>query len=266
MPSPRLLRQIRRCSLKSPRSQPVIRSPSSTLTSLPSSALTSLPSSALTSPPSALTLTRSSLSTTSILTSLSSESQFYFSNHLSAEKKMKYREYWAFVDFKAKFEKASQNRKNKKGGLGTGPSKHTGGTWSFWTYEDILALDKDEDDEVTPKDVFLHVHTKDHDGTEHGRVYGLGSLAKRKTRYENPGASTSLEPMVQRSELDAVVQRLAQFEAFMQSQLGMRLDLGASTFQKHRHHLKSIISRLGWIRLVHHSSSTTMMMKTTLFA
>ncbi|KAK9094815.1 hypothetical protein Scep_026284 [Stephania cephalantha] len=26
------------------------------------------------------------------------------------------------------------------------------------------ALDKDEDDEVTPNDVFLHVHTKDHDG------------------------------------------------------------------------------------------------------
>ncbi|KAK9160424.1 hypothetical protein Syun_006765 [Stephania yunnanensis] len=31
----------------------------------------------------------------------------------------------------------------------------------------------------------------------------------------------------------------------------------------HRHHLKSIISRLGWIRIVHHSSSTTMTIETT---
>ncbi|KAK9112707.1 hypothetical protein Scep_020226 [Stephania cephalantha] len=67
-------------------------------------------------------------------------------------------------DFRARSDKASHNRKNEKGGPGTGPSKHTGGTRSFRTYEDILALDKDEYDEVTPNDVFLHVHTKDHDG------------------------------------------------------------------------------------------------------
>ncbi|KAK9088870.1 hypothetical protein Scep_027952 [Stephania cephalantha] len=85
------------------------------------------------------------------------------------------------------------------------------------------ALDKDEDDEITPNDVFIHVHMKDHDGVtfidnisaqfhaklvrrreEHtqatpdqpideeqlyydaagvcpkGRVYGLGSLTKKK--------------------------------------------------------------------------------------
>ncbi|KAK9083336.1 hypothetical protein Scep_029807 [Stephania cephalantha] len=41
----------------------------------------------------------------------------------------------------------------------------------------------------------------------------------------------SQEPMVQRSELDAVVQRLVQSEAFVQSQLGMRMDFSASTFQ-----------------------------------
>ncbi|KAK9100027.1 hypothetical protein Scep_023457 [Stephania cephalantha] len=143
----------------------------------------------------------------------------------------------------------------------------------FWTYEDILALDKDEDDEVTPNDVFLHVHTKDHDGVtfidnrsahihvtklvkrreEHtqatsdqpideeqlyydavgvcpkGRVYGLGSLARKTRRYADPGASTSQEPMVRRSEFDVVVQRLVQFEAFVQSQLGMRMDFGANT-------------------------------------
>ncbi|KAK9128636.1 hypothetical protein Syun_017433 [Stephania yunnanensis] len=68
------------------------------------------------------------------------------------------------LDFKARSKKASYNRNSEKGGLGTSPSKHTGGTRSFQTYEDVLALDKDEDDEVTPNDVFLHVHTKDHDG------------------------------------------------------------------------------------------------------
>ncbi|KAK9169440.1 hypothetical protein Syun_001580 [Stephania yunnanensis] len=52
-----------------------------------------------------------------------------------------------------------------------------------------------------------------------------------KKRYEDLDASTSEEPMVRRSELDAVVQRLAQFEAFVQSQSGMRMDFGASTFQ-----------------------------------
>ncbi|KAK9132497.1 hypothetical protein Scep_012025 [Stephania cephalantha] len=70
--------------------------------------------------------------------------------------------------------------------------------------------------------------------------------------------------MVRRLEFDAVVQRLAQFEAFVQSQLGMRMDFGANTFQAPppppRNHLGSIISKLGWIRLVHHNSSTTIMM------
>ncbi|KAK9118942.1 hypothetical protein Scep_017035 [Stephania cephalantha] len=102
-----------------------------------------------------------------------------------------------------------------------------------------------------------------------GRIYGLGSLAKMKRRYDDLSASTSREPMVRRSELDAVVQRLAQFEAFLQSQLGMRMDFGASTIQAHhchhrRHHFRSIISRWGWIRLVQHSSSTTMMMRTSM--
>ncbi|KAK9092593.1 hypothetical protein Syun_027504 [Stephania yunnanensis] len=43
--------------------------------------------------------------------------------------------------------------------------------------------------------------------------------------------STSREPMARRLELDAIVQRLAQFEAFAQSQLGMCMDFRASAFQ-----------------------------------
>ncbi|KAK9168650.1 hypothetical protein Syun_000790 [Stephania yunnanensis] len=76
----------------------------------------------------------------------------------------RYHDYWASVDFRAKFEKASYNRKGEKGGPGTSPSKHTGGTRSFRTYGDTLALDKDEDDEVNPNDAFPHVHTRNHDG------------------------------------------------------------------------------------------------------
>ncbi|KAK9087185.1 hypothetical protein Syun_029579 [Stephania yunnanensis] len=65
-----------------------------------------------------------------------------------------------------------------------------------------------------------------------GRVYGLESLAKMRRRYEDLSASTSRETMLRHSKLDGVVQRLAQFEAFVQSQLGMRMDFGASTFQE----------------------------------
>ncbi|KAK9083886.1 hypothetical protein Scep_030357 [Stephania cephalantha] len=95
-----------------------------------------------------------------------------------------------------------------------------------------------------------------------GHVYVIRSLTKRKRRYDDPGANTSREPMVRHLELDAVVQRLAQFVAYLQSQLGIRMDFRASTSQAlppppHR----SITNRLGWIQLVHHSSN--MMMKGT---
>ncbi|KAK9104910.1 hypothetical protein Scep_021754 [Stephania cephalantha] len=164
-------------------------------------------------------------------------------NFVTDEAWNRYRENWASVDFKARSEKASHNRKGEKGGPGTSLSKHTSGTRSFWTYEDILALDKDENDEVTPNDVFLHVHMKDQYGTklvrsleEHtqvtpdqpideeqlyydavgvcpkGRVYGLGSLATKNRRYADPGASTSQEPMVRCLKFDAVVQRLVRAE------------------------------------------------------
>ncbi|KAK9163055.1 hypothetical protein Syun_003957 [Stephania yunnanensis] len=56
--------------------------------------------------------------------------------------------------------------------------------------------------------------------------------------------------MVRHSKFDAVIQRLAQFEAFVQSQLGMRMDFKMSTFRhhhfrRHHHHLKSITNRFG---------------------
>ncbi|KAK9160738.1 hypothetical protein Syun_007079 [Stephania yunnanensis] len=139
----------------------------------------------------------------------------------------RYREYWVSANIKAMYEKASYNRKSEKSSLGIGPSKHTRGLRSFWTYEDVLALDRDENDESTLNDVFLHVHTKDHNGMtfidniskrfrvklvrrreEHTRArpdrsidekyydaarecskgHVYGSLSKRKRRYEDLGA------------------------------------------------------------------------------
>ncbi|KAK9104833.1 hypothetical protein Scep_021677 [Stephania cephalantha] len=179
----------------------------------------------------------------------------------------------------------------------------------YWASTDFKALEKDEEDEVTPNDVFLHVHTKDNDGVtfidsrsarfhvsvlangareEHtqttpdqlidekqlyydaagecpkGRVCGLGSLAKMKKRYEDPGASTSPEPMVG-------VQSLMQlFRGLRNSRLSCRASWECAWTSEraplrhhHRHHLISIICRLGWIRLVHRRSSTTMMMGTS---
>ncbi|KAK9087035.1 hypothetical protein Syun_029429 [Stephania yunnanensis] len=42
-----------------------------------------------------------------------------------------------------------------------------------------------------------------------GRVYGLGSLGRKKRRYADPGASTSQMPeMVPRSEFDIVAEQL----------------------------------------------------------
>ncbi|KAK9094417.1 hypothetical protein Scep_025886 [Stephania cephalantha] len=58
-----------------------------------------------------------------------------------------------------------------------------------------------------------------------GRVYGLGSLGRKKIRYADPGASTSqLSEMVPRSEFDSVAEQLRQVVAFMQRQLGTTMD------------------------------------------
>ncbi|KAK9088872.1 hypothetical protein Scep_027954 [Stephania cephalantha] len=169
-------------------------------------------------------------------------------NFLTNKAWNRYCEYWVSAYFKPRSEKASQNRNNENDSPGIGPLKHTSGSLSFRTYGKIL----DDDDDVIPNDVFLHIHTKDHDRVafinsrsaqfheelvrrreEHTqatldqpideeqlcydaagdclkrRVYGLGSLAKRKRRYEDPGANTSQELMVRRLEFDAVVHKLA---------------------------------------------------------
>ncbi|KAK9107413.1 hypothetical protein Syun_023424 [Stephania yunnanensis] len=58
-----------------------------------------------------------------------------------------------------------------------------------------------------------------------GRVYGLGSLGRKKRIYADSGASISQLPeMVPRSEFDSVAEQLRQVVAFMQRQFGMTID------------------------------------------
>ncbi|KAK9148571.1 hypothetical protein Scep_007328 [Stephania cephalantha] len=58
-----------------------------------------------------------------------------------------------------------------------------------------------------------------------GRVYGLGSLGRKKRRYADPGASTSQMPeMVPRAEFDIVAEQLRKVMAFMHQQFGMTMD------------------------------------------
>ncbi|KAK9119031.1 hypothetical protein Scep_017124 [Stephania cephalantha] len=126
----------------------------------------------------------------------------------------RYCEYWASTDFKARSEKVSHNRKNEKGGPGTGLSKHTGGTRSFQTYEDILLVRRRQEHTQATPDQAIDEEQPYYDVVEvypKRRVYGLKSIARKKRRYADLGASTSQQPMVRRSEFGAIVQRLAQF-------------------------------------------------------
>ncbi|KAK9139882.1 hypothetical protein Scep_009563 [Stephania cephalantha] len=230
-------------------------------------------------------------------------------NFITNEAWNRYREYWANVDFKARSEKASKNRKNEKGGPGTSPSKHIGGTRSFRTYEDVLALDRDENDEVTPNDVFLHVHIKDHDGVtfidnrlarfhvsgareEHTRLHRTSRLMTSNfTTMRQESAQKGVfvgSGHLPRGRGDMKISvpgrpksRWCGVQSLMQLFKGLhslRLSCRASwecawTSEQapfrhhhyhHRHHLRSIIGRLGWIRLVHHSSNMTMMRRTSM--
>ncbi|KAK9104890.1 hypothetical protein Scep_021734 [Stephania cephalantha] len=58
-----------------------------------------------------------------------------------------------------------------------------------------------------------------------GRVYGLGSLGRKKRRYADHGASTSQMPeMVPRAEFDIVAEQLRKVMTFMHQQFRMTMD------------------------------------------
>ncbi|KAK9144379.1 hypothetical protein Sjap_004282 [Stephania japonica] len=74
----------------------------------------------------------------------------------------RYVEYWESDDFKARSKIASSNRRSEKGGPGTGMSKHTGGSILFLVHEERLSKEQGRD--CTALELYLHVHTKKHDG------------------------------------------------------------------------------------------------------
>ncbi|KAK9102889.1 hypothetical protein Sjap_020143 [Stephania japonica] len=77
--------------------------------------------------------------------------------------------------------------------------------------------DQSVDDEV----VYLNVAGE----CPKGRVYGLGSLGRKKRRYADPGASTSEMPdLVPRAEFNVVAEQLRKVMEFMQQHLGMNMD------------------------------------------
>ncbi|KAK9132141.1 hypothetical protein Scep_011669 [Stephania cephalantha] len=59
-----------------------------------------------------------------------------------------------------------------------------------------------------------------------GRVYGLGSVGRKKRRYGAPGASTSRDAGcgARASEFDVVAEQLRKVMEFMHRRLGMDMD------------------------------------------
>ncbi|KAK9114323.1 hypothetical protein Syun_021120 [Stephania yunnanensis] len=159
--------------------------------------------------------------------------------------------------------KSTENRNTEVEGPGTGPSKHGGGSVSFVTTQERLA--DSSETPPTVNDLYLHLHTVNHDRmtfidtrsadrlqsrrreltqatpeqllddeavylnvageSSKGRVYGLGSVGRKKRRYGAPGASTSETPdVVPRPEFNVVAEQLRKVMEFMQHHLGMNMD------------------------------------------
>ncbi|KAK9150600.1 hypothetical protein Syun_008909 [Stephania yunnanensis] len=107
-----------------------------------------------------------------------------------------------------------QTKNTEVEGPGTGPSKHGGGSVSFvTTHERLDRLQRrcqeltqaTPDQSVDEEAVYLNVVGE----CPKGRVYGLGSLGRKKRRYADPGASTSQMPdMVPRAEFNVVAEQL----------------------------------------------------------
>ncbi|KAK9127862.1 hypothetical protein Syun_016659 [Stephania yunnanensis] len=177
----------------------------------------------------------------------------------------RYLQSWESEDFQARSRQATENRNTEVEGLGTGPSKHGGGSVSFVTTQERLA-----DSSETPptvNDLYLHLHTVNHDRmtfidtrserfydrlratsgatratpeqsvddeavylnvageSSKGRVYGLGSVGRKKRRYGAPGASTSRDAGCGAAgEFNIVAEQLRKVMEFMHQRLGMDMD------------------------------------------
>ncbi|KAK9161197.1 hypothetical protein Syun_007538 [Stephania yunnanensis] len=173
--------------------------------------------------------------------------------------------YTAFIALE-RSRQASTNGNTEVEGPGIGPSKHGGGSVSFVTTNERLT--NTSETPPTVNELYLHLHTVNHDGVTFtdtrserfydklrrrrleltqatpdqpvddeavylnvagecpkGRVYGLGSLRRKKRRYADPGASTSqMLEMVPHAEFDIVAEQLRKVMAFMHKQFGMTMD------------------------------------------
>ncbi|KAK6161552.1 hypothetical protein DH2020_004933 [Rehmannia glutinosa] len=91
--------------------------------------------------------------------------------------------YWSQPDVVAIFEKASNNRMSEIGPLGSGCSRHCGGSRSYIGH--AIAFEKETGWIPTTYDTFLHMHMKQNGTFVNGkskqvakqRVYGIGSQA-----------------------------------------------------------------------------------------
>ncbi|KAK9123500.1 hypothetical protein Sjap_013102 [Stephania japonica] len=147
---------------------------------------------------------------------------------------------------------------------GTGPSKHGGGSVSFATTQERLADSSEAPPSVNDLYLHLHTVNHDRTtfidtrserfydrlradvGSDpatpeqsvddeavylnvagecsKGRVYGLGSVGRKKRRYGTPGASTSQTPDVVRGRVRCRCEQLRKVMNFMHQDLGMDMD------------------------------------------
>ncbi|KAK9083875.1 hypothetical protein Scep_030346 [Stephania cephalantha] len=83
-------------------------------------------------------------------------------NFVTDEAWRRYLEYWESEDFLARSRQASTNRNTEVEGPGTRPSKHGGGSVSFVTTNERLT--NTSETPPTVNEVYLHLHTVNHDG------------------------------------------------------------------------------------------------------
>ncbi|KAK9151216.1 hypothetical protein Syun_009525 [Stephania yunnanensis] len=177
----------------------------------------------------------------------------------------RYLQYWESEDFQARSRQSTENRNTEVEGPGTGPSKHGGGSVSFVTTQERLADSSETPPTVNDLYLHLHTVNHDKmtfidtrserfydrlratseptratpeqsvddeavylnvaGESSKGRVYGLGSVGRKKRRYGAPGASTSETPdVVPRPEFNVVAEQLRKVMEFMQHHLGMNVD------------------------------------------
>ncbi|KAK9147160.1 hypothetical protein Sjap_007063 [Stephania japonica] len=131
-------------------------------------------------------------------------------------------------DFLARSSQATANRNTEVEGPGTGPSKHDGGFVSFVTTQERLTP-------PTPNELYLHLHTVNHDRMTFIDTRSSGSMLRRRCREltcATPDQSVDDEAVyLNVAEFNVVAEQLRKVMEFMQQHLGMNMD-GAGLSQQ----------------------------------